>query len=106
MQTQAASLPDQFLQDDQQVVGGLNQEGVVIKGDILEAQALLPMGQLRDHRGGAAAPEVGLQQAGGAVAAVQGAPPGGQDGKVGQVIQEVQGGIGQLVEVGGHRKPA
>ena len=34
MKATGAALPDQLLQDDQQVVGGLDQEGVVIKGDV------------------------------------------------------------------------
>ena len=47
VEPEGAALTGQLLQDDQQVVLELQQEGVIIEGRVLKAQALLPVDQLR-----------------------------------------------------------
>ena len=55
MEPEGAAAPGQFFQDHQQVVRRPHQQGVVVEGRVRQAQAVLPVNQLRRHRPGAAA---------------------------------------------------
>ena len=92
-------LPGQFFQDHQEVVRGPHQQGVVIEGRVREAPSVLPVNQLGRNVLGPAPPVNRLQLPGGAVGAIQGAAPGSEDGDIRRVVQEVQGRIGQGVQV-------
>ena len=91
--------PGQFFQDHQEVVRRPHQQGVVVEGRVRQAQLVLPVNQLRRRRPGAPPPVSRLQLPGGAVSAIQGAAPGGEDGNIRRVGQEVQGRIGQGVQI-------
>ena len=81
------------------MVGGSQQQGVVIKGRVGKARSVLPVNQLGRRGPGVAPPVDRLELPGGAVATIQGAAPGGEDGNIRGMLQEVQGRIGPGVQV-------
>ena len=99
MEPEGPAAACQFVQDHQEVVRRPHQQGVVIEGRVNEAPSVLPVNQFGRNFLGAAPPVNRLELPGGAIGAIQGAAPGGEDGNIRGVIQEVQGRIGQGVQI-------
>jgi hypothetical protein len=76
----------------------IDQEGVVVKGDVLYTM-ISPSGDFSNYLGGVTLDKSRIKKGGGAVSALKGAPPGGEDTAIVEMGIEIKGRRGKGIEI-------